>query len=52
VRLLPGGDLLVNSSADTDAGVCNVANCTLREAIGAANRGQMAAFLVKTFPLL
>ena len=27
----------VNSSADTDDGVCNAANCTLREAINAAN---------------
>jgi len=27
----------VNSTADTDDGVCNVANCTLREAINAAN---------------
>ncbi|HTR03428.1 MAG TPA: CSLREA domain-containing protein [Thermoanaerobaculia bacterium] len=27
----------VNSNADTDDGVCNAANCTLREAINAAN---------------
>ncbi|MGH3584499.1 MAG: CSLREA domain-containing protein, partial [Mycobacterium sp.] len=27
----------VNSTADTDDGVCNAANCTLREAINAAN---------------
>ncbi len=27
----------VNSAADTDDGVCNAANCTLREAINAAN---------------
>ena len=27
----------VNATADTDDGVCNVANCTLREAIHAAN---------------
>jgi CSLREA domain-containing protein len=27
----------VNSAADTDDGVCNPANCTLREAIHAAN---------------
>jgi len=27
----------VNSTADTDDGLCNVANCTLREAINAAN---------------
>src|SRR5215472_10670399 len=27
----------VNSNADTDDGVCNAANCTLREAIKAAN---------------
>jgi CSLREA domain-containing protein len=29
--------LTVNSTADTDDGVCSVANCTLREAIQAAN---------------
>jgi CSLREA domain-containing protein len=28
---------VVNSAADTNDGVCNAANCTLREAIGAAN---------------
>ena len=27
----------VNSAADTDDGICNAANCTLREAINAAN---------------
>jgi CSLREA domain-containing protein len=30
-------DLHVNSTADTDDGLCNAANCTLREAINAAN---------------
>lgn len=31
------GTFVVNTSADTDDGLCNVANCTLREAINAAN---------------
>ena len=41
--LMPGrtayavGGLVVNNTADTDDGICNVANCTLREAINAAN---------------
>lgn len=30
-------DFVVNSTADTDDGTCNAANCTLREAINAAN---------------
>ncbi|HYX19586.1 MAG TPA: CSLREA domain-containing protein, partial [Thermoanaerobaculia bacterium] len=32
-----GATFTVNSNADTDDGVCNAANCTLREAIEAAN---------------
>jgi CSLREA domain-containing protein len=32
-----GATFTVNSTADTDDGVCNAANCTLREAIAAAN---------------
>ena len=32
-----GATFTVNSAADTDDGVCNAANCTLREAINAAN---------------
>jgi CSLREA domain-containing protein len=32
-----GATFTVNSTADTDDGVCNAANCTLREAIEAAN---------------
>src|SRR5439155_25093640 len=28
---------VVNSTADTDDGICNASNCTLREAINAAN---------------
>ena len=32
-----GATYTVNSIADTDDGVCNAANCTLREAINAAN---------------
>jgi len=31
--------LVVNNAADTDDGLCNTANCTLREAITAANAG-------------
>src|SRR5262245_11033628 len=34
---LPAATFTVNSNADTDDGVCNAANCTLREAINAAN---------------
>ena len=34
---LNGLTYTVNSTADTDDGVCNAANCTLREAIAAAN---------------
>lgn len=37
VELQSGENVLVNSLADTDDGVCNVSNCTLREAIAAAN---------------
>ncbi len=33
----PGTNFEVNSIADTDDGVCDAANCTLREAINAAN---------------
>jgi CSLREA domain-containing protein len=33
----PNGTLNVNTNADTDDGTCDVANCTLREAINAAN---------------
>ena len=32
-----GATFTVNSTADTDDGVCNASNCTLREAIEAAN---------------
>jgi len=32
-----GTPYVVNSTADTDDGVCSAANCTLREAINAAN---------------
>ena len=32
-----GATYTVNATADTDDGVCNAANCTLREAINAAN---------------
>ncbi|MFY9551612.1 MAG: IPT/TIG domain-containing protein [Thermoanaerobaculia bacterium] len=34
---LSAATFTVNSNADTDDGVCNAANCTLREAINAAN---------------
>jgi CSLREA domain-containing protein len=37
VELQSAENLLVNSLADTDDGVCDVSNCTLREAIAAAN---------------
>jgi len=37
--VLPAAVFTVNSTADTDDGVCNAANCTLREAINAANAG-------------
>jgi CSLREA domain-containing protein len=33
----PAATFTVNSNADTDDGVCNAINCTLREAINAAN---------------
>lgn len=33
----PTAPYIVNSTADTDDGTCNTANCTLREAINAAN---------------
>ncbi|HEY3102193.1 MAG TPA: CSLREA domain-containing protein [Pyrinomonadaceae bacterium] len=33
----PSQDFVVNSTADTDDATCNAANCTLREAINAAN---------------
>ena len=33
----PASAITVTSSADTDDGTCNVANCTLREAVVAAN---------------
>ena len=37
VPALRAATYTVNSTADTDDGVCNAANCTLREAINAAN---------------
>jgi CSLREA domain-containing protein len=36
-RAASGAVFTVNSTADTDDGQCNTANCTLREAINAAN---------------
>jgi CSLREA domain-containing protein len=33
----PEGSLIVNTVADTDDGTCDVANCTLREAVNTAN---------------
>ncbi len=35
--VLPAATFTVNSNSDTDDGVCNSINCTLREAINAAN---------------
>jgi CSLREA domain-containing protein len=40
----------VNSSADSDDGTCDVANCTLREAINAANSTPAAATVAFAIP--
>ncbi len=39
-----GSYFVVNSTSDHDDGVCGVANCTLREAIGAANAASTTSF--------
>ena len=39
---------IVNSTADTDDGTCNSANCTLREAINAANNTTVADTILLT----
>ena len=44
-RGLPAGALVVNSDQDTNDGACDAANCTLREAIDAANANPDASFI-------
>lgn len=44
VATAPNSVLTVNSIADTSDGVCDAANCTLREAIGAAQDGDIISF--------
>lgn len=40
----------VNSTADTDDGTCNAANCTLREALNAANTAGAPALIAFNIP--
>ena len=46
----PDGTFNVNTVADTDDGSCNVAHCTLREAINAANNAAGADTITFTLP--
>ena len=45
VRGLPPGALVVTSAADTDDGTCSASDCTLREAITAANANPDSSFI-------
>lgn len=45
-----GGAYIVNSTADTDDGVCDATNCTLREAIKAANSSGGAGTITFSLP--
>ncbi|MGH9941600.1 MAG: SBBP repeat-containing protein, partial [Pyrinomonadaceae bacterium] len=49
-QIAPGQVFTVNSTADTNDGVCNAANCTLREAILAANAGAETDSIIFNIP--
>jgi CSLREA domain-containing protein len=46
----PNGTFNVNTVADTDDGICNVAHCTLREAVNAANNAAGPDTITFTLP--
>jgi CSLREA domain-containing protein len=46
----PNGTFNVNTVADTDDGICNVAHCTLREAVNAANNSAGLDTITFTLP--
>ena len=47
----PGPSFIVTRSADTDGGVCAPAQCTLREALNAANAHSGAATIMFSIPI-
>jgi CSLREA domain-containing protein len=46
----PDGNLIVNTTADTDDGSCDAANCTLREAVNTANNTAGANTITFSLP--